>query len=487
MNKKLLFVFVLLCIAPIWVFEFPPIIDYPKHLFVAYAIKNIAQGFGNFFELNLFAVPNSLGYVFLIALNFFLPIFVAGKVFLSALIALFVFGANYFFDSLDRRNSWLPLVGTVFVFSLFFIIGFLTFLLAVSISFFVLGFWARNIENNGLQKKAILSALILLVYFTHLMAFFFLFFIIAAASFFYFKKPKEAIFSLLPFAPALAVFAAFLFATVETGLDLQPIVWTGPERKLFDFTFLLTTIRNSLGKASMLLASLALGVAAVACFLEKKRKKLCFRGNIKAALAASVVCGVLLFAVLPLNAGSYWPINGRLPIFLLFVTVAVIGEPKKQQLKRLFASLILLAAILGIASAFLFSFEAQQEIRNYAAAISLVEENSRLLPMHGSQNSAFSVFPISFHADSYYLIEKGGVSPYFYLTKMFPLNYRSKSFEVAPPKMQPEFYSDEQHAKHFDYVLAYGNREKFENELEKSFEKTFEEGLLALYKKKPGG
>ncbi len=492
MSPKLFALFVLLCIAPVWVFEFVPLTDYPRHLLIAHVIKNGGRGFEGFFELNLLAVPNSLGHFLIAALNFFMPIFVAGKVFLSVLIALFAFGTRYFFGSLNKRNNWLPFFAVVFLFTVPFVAGFINFLLAVSISFFALGYWARNIEKaffasqkslgkKCLREMAILSALGLLVFLSHLMVFFFLFFITAVAAFFYFNKPKAIVASISHFALAFAAAALFFFATASNDSSFLPITWSNLWHKWDDFWFLLAPIGNDLGRASMVFAFLALGAAACELFLVKKSKRIHFRGHIKAGFFASVVFGLLLSLLLPSWMGSYGFITSRLALFLLFISIAIVGEPQKKLVKTIFIPLVGLAAVCAVASAFLFFSQQQQGIADHVSATNLVEMDSRLLPL---SDWDASFFPSWLHSYCYYLIEKGGVAPYIGLTKMWPIDYKDESFKIAPPAWQTWRYSNESHAKNFDYVLAYGDRAGYQLELDKGFEKIFEKGLFALYKKK---
>jgi len=530
MNAKLFLFFVLLCIAPAWIFEFVPLVDYPRHLFIAHVAKNPAS-FAGFFELNPLGVPNSMCYPILIALNFFMPLAIAGKVLLSITIALFVFGVKYLSDSLGNGKSWSPLFGVILLFTLSFVIGFVNFLIGTGISFFALGYWARNAGCGSARKKIILSVLLLMVYFAHLMAFSSLFFITAAAAFFYFQNAKKAFFSLLPFAPALAAFALFFLAAGGAVSDFSPVIWQVVGQKLRNFLFLLSPVSNGFGNVSLLLALFAASTAAICLFFEtmysaafkrfgeksftklrktncfakwlmrwntcvknhlishrihsvvfnKSLKKPAFRKNMRAALAAALAPGVLLFLLLPNSAGTYWPIDSRLAFFLVAYGAILLRQPKKQFCRRIFDLLLTLGALAAIAGVFMFFSQSQQEIGEYVSGISLVEENSRLLPLIEWDNG---FLPVNLHSDSYYLIEKGGVSPYFTLTKMFPIAYAGNSYTIAPVQLSPQTYDNNAHAKHFDYVIAYGSREKYEKEIEKSFEKIFENRGLALYKKK---
>ena len=480
MNQKFFALFVLLCIAPVWVFEFVPLTDYPRHLLIAHVIKNGGRGVENFFELNLLAVPNSLGHFLIAALNFFVPIFVAGKVFLSVLIGLFAFGTQYFFGSLNKRNNWLPFFAVVFLFTAPFAAGLINFLLAMSISFFALGYWARNIERLRKREMAILSALVLLVFLSHLMAFFFLFFITAVAAFFSFNKPKAVVASISHFALAFAVSALFFFATARNDSSFLPITWSNLWQKWNDFWCLLAPIGNDFGRAAMLFAFLAFSAAACELFWVKKSKRIHFRGCIKAGFFASVVFGLLLSLLLPSWMGSYGFITSRLALFLLFISIAIVGEPQKNFFKKIFIPLVGLAAVCAVASAFLFFSQQQQGIADHVSATNLVEMDSRLLPL---SDWDASFFPSWLHSYCYYLIEKGGVAPYIGLTKMWPIDYKDESFKIAPPQQQTWRYSNESHAQNFDYVLAYGDRAGYQLELDKGFEKIFEKGLFALYKK----
>lgn len=483
MKKVLFLLLVFLCILPVWAFEFVPLLDYPRHLLVAFEMKNILAGVpSGFFELNAFGVPNSLGHWLLVLLDFFLPVAIAGKVFLSIEIALFVFGAKYLFDSLNKKGNMLWLFGIVFVYGVFFVLGFLNFVLGLALAFFVLGYWERNIENMNKGKTAVLAGLTLLVYLSHIAAFFSLFFVAAVAAFFYFEKKAKAVAAILPFVPALAAFAFFACAG-NGGSELFPLVWSSPLQTVNDFLFALSMTPNLFGLAAMFLAVFAFYIAAVERLLEKKGRRLVFRGNKRAALFLALAPGLCLFALLPSLAGEHWPINARLPLLLFMVAAAVVAEPKKKAFRKLFGLLVFFAAVFSIAGAWLFFADAQAGIGDFVSGIPLVEKNSRLLPLNNCFELGFP--PANQHSYAYYLIEKGGFAPYLGLGGMFPLKYKEGLSAVAAPReCFPEEYSDKRHAKHFDYVLSFGEAGKSEAEIGKSFEKVFEKGLFALYRKK---
>jgi hypothetical protein len=81
----------LLSLGPIWALEFPPLQDYPQHLFLAHVnatFDNPAYHWSDFYQAQLQPGPYTLFYYLIVWLERLMPVAMAGRVFLSCYIGL---------------------------------------------------------------------------------------------------------------------------------------------------------------------------------------------------------------------------------------------------------------------------------------------------------------------------------------------------------------------------------------------------------------
>lgn len=129
----------------LWWFRFLPLFDYPVWLYESYLLRNIAtREFAEMFELVNSPVPNLglTGIVYLLA--FFMPIEIAGKVFLSISVAAFPWSMRYCAIRLGApSDSPVGFAGFPFVFGPYFFAG-QGFYFGLVLLFFTIGYVASR-------------------------------------------------------------------------------------------------------------------------------------------------------------------------------------------------------------------------------------------------------------------------------------------------------------------------------------------------------
>lgn len=149
----------LLSLAPIWAFRFPPMQDYPQHLFVAHVAATFADpawNWARFYEADLRVEPFSLTYLLM---RFFALGFgpeTSGKLTIS--VAILLTAAVVTREARDRKDGaepWALLLLFPLFFSQVYYLGFLPYLLSLPLLFLAL----RDLETYSARAPAVLSVI----------------------------------------------------------------------------------------------------------------------------------------------------------------------------------------------------------------------------------------------------------------------------------------------------------------------------------------
>ncbi len=164
---------IFLAMVPIWVIHFPPLIDLPMHIARIHILANKQDGSGinEFFLADWRAIPN-LGIDLLgTFLCKFFPAIVAGKLVLSLASILIISGGHALARSF-KNHSWLVITWPIgCVFSLWFLMGFVNFLLGIGVMMWIIWLWKVRLEANSKILLPIIGILFFGLLITHLLAF----------------------------------------------------------------------------------------------------------------------------------------------------------------------------------------------------------------------------------------------------------------------------------------------------------------------------
>jgi hypothetical protein len=164
----------LLQLVPVWAPRYYPTMDGPAHLYNAWVMREIALGHDNIvtrtYAIDLKPYPNLLDHVILAVLLGALEAPAAEKVFVSAIILLFLGGAWLFAGAADRRASLFAFLALPLSHHLLLQSGFYNFSLSVGIYFIVVAVWWTRRRRPDWQTITIVALLLLLCYFAHPMS-----------------------------------------------------------------------------------------------------------------------------------------------------------------------------------------------------------------------------------------------------------------------------------------------------------------------------
>jgi hypothetical protein len=168
-------------ILPIWLTRLPAMPDFPAHLATFYLLAGGAKDahVAQFYRVEWSFVPNLAAELIVPALATLMPLVAATKVFLSTIVALWVFGAAAIHKALYGRIGFAPLAASFFAYNANFMWGFLNYSFGMGFGFFVLAAWIASEGKRTPLRVAGFAMLGTAVYFCHLFAFATLMFLIA--------------------------------------------------------------------------------------------------------------------------------------------------------------------------------------------------------------------------------------------------------------------------------------------------------------------
>jgi hypothetical protein len=162
-------------LAPIWTVRFPLLVDYPNHLASAYVLAHLQDSafhFSQYYRANWNTYPYLSMDVILLGLQHFVPIELAGRLFLSLCVLSVPVAAWFFLRRANPGNESLALWSLLICHNMYFFrYGFLNLQLSMAICLFLLGLWLWHLERPRVVTWLLLLLVATALYFTHLVGF----------------------------------------------------------------------------------------------------------------------------------------------------------------------------------------------------------------------------------------------------------------------------------------------------------------------------
>ena len=459
-----------LSIAPIWLVANPPLLDYPNHLarsFVLAHLHDPALPFHQFYSADWGLYPYLAMDVSLLWLQRFLPIELAGSVFLSFCVLAVPLSAWFFLHQANPGQDHLALWTLLLCHNVFFLYGFLNFYLSLALCFLALGLWLQWLAKPRAILWCLVSLTLTALYFTHLVGFGIAGLLVTAYCVLARRTIGEILFSCLLFVPG----ALFLLYWWRSG--------AGPTTQLAFHSFMekvkyLSVIAQGYSTRLDQFTLLALAGFSLAAWWRNPD----FRWNYRWLGVAAGLFGA--YWVLPWSAGegAFLDIRVLPMLFVLLLTVARIG-PRGWRLAPL-AVLIFVARTANVAQTFVSS---QLQLAGLARSFSITAPNVRVLPIVEAHDEELARHPFA-HFWAYGVIRRGWFSPYlFNLKGVMPLRieydgYSPDGFWGLDYEESPDWARVQ---KDYDYVWAY-NVSRFSDSLETIGELVYEYGDLEVYR-----
>ena len=450
----------LCCLWPIWGLEFPPLQDYPQHLFLAHVnatYGNPAYNWQQYYLAELKPGPYVLFYLLVAALDHITSITTAGKLYLSLYIGLLA-GLAVVLRKQSRSDN--PPWGSLLLFPLAFhqmyFMGFTNFLLSVPLLAFAVLDHQRLISKPSAMAFIRQTAMIILLLLCH--PFTILVYICLAGANALLPEPGVAK-RKYAFIPPVATGLLFLiwYVTALPGSHgKMPLLWWPWQETLRYYLLMFTGMRWSDG---INWPTLAAWLVALAIILFGANQAIKAKAGFPKRAALSFLLATIGFFVLPFWAGQYSYFNLRMaPISYLFAAIlaAFCTLPRLAGV-----GLAAIAAVLIGLSALMQNGVAQETAKIKPILVSM-PPNSTVLPINFNTESAIldrHFFPEAHSHDYFYyhLLVGGGASPSLFPSPMLPVRFKSG---LDLPLATHGFSWQEQGSK-YDFILTRGAPAEF--------------------------
>jgi hypothetical protein len=444
----------LLAVLPLWIVEYPPMIDLAQHVAMMNDYAKMLSGnnpHADFIEPQFFT-PYFAAYLASLFFSLAFPMLIAVKIMLSMAILLFIYSVKKIVDYVDGNQCWSYLGITVAIGSAYYW-GFITFIAALPIGllYFVYGI---NYAANPNRKKTILLAIFGIgLFFSHMLISVYF----TAALFLYVilqdKKIKSNFITALPILSFVPIFLAYMILKVfgESHGTLSTIDWEHvPQRYKIILSF-------QLGYDNYLTNLIGILVLVTPFLLGGKFSK---KINRLAPLIL-IVAIVLLAPGYALGVALLWP---RYTILLLPMLLFALDFDKTNKYSQIrqFVPIILASVSIYIHCSAALDFSGQQ--KPLSTIFDKMDSNSKVQAMIYYPYNGDLKLPTYNHSILWYQYEKDGfVVPNF--SKFFnqPLMYKSTDFTSSIKGIPhvTNFNWAKSKGACFDYFLARNNRDEF--------------------------
>jgi hypothetical protein len=222
-NGWLVFGLFLACVGvatiPIFSDRYLSINDYLNHLARGAVLLNYQSNpaFAQFSAPNWQMLPNLALDVWILVFGQILPVEIAGKLFVTATLALMLGGTICLHRVAFEKWSLWPFLAIVLLYNRLLLVGLLNFLFGIGLWLFVLSLWIYLRPGRPLIRTSALTVGALAVFFVHLFAFGILAVTIAAYEFVVFSSGDrplhnrllDLVVSEIPFLPVIAILIVF--------------------------------------------------------------------------------------------------------------------------------------------------------------------------------------------------------------------------------------------------------------------------------------
>lgn len=157
-------------LAPLLVVDVPPVLDYPNHLarMVVLAFASTDPVLSRMYSVQWSIIPNLAIDLVVPALLHVLPVHVAGRMMLAAVLLLPAAGVLAYHRALFGHRSLWPLGTALVAYNGLFLLGFMNFLLATGIAFLVAAAWLRWRPRHPVATSLLCSGGTAVIFFCHL-------------------------------------------------------------------------------------------------------------------------------------------------------------------------------------------------------------------------------------------------------------------------------------------------------------------------------
>lgn len=409
----------LLQIAPVWSAPYFPTGDGPAHLYNAWVLRELALGHDNAvtrtYAIDPRPYPNFLDHVALAVLMSVFSPPVAEKVFVSAIVLLFLGGVWLFAGAVDARASLFAFLGVPLAHHLLLQLGFYNFSLGAALYFWIVALWWRRRERADWRTIALVALLLVACYFSHPMPALLaigtigLLWLTALRG----RHPRH----LLAFVPVLPLLAWFVARQRGGGSERTWSAWN-------HLTFLAQTQDVVTWSPGQLRFGAALCVATVALMLitiavERRRRQ-------ADAFLLVLAAVFIIYEIAPNSTAGGAMIPERLALFIALLPLPWLTPRLGRRGRAAFAIVMAVAGIAHAAYLFRNDRRSAREIARLVRAARTIPTGRTVLPVVVDRQPDSTLVALMWHATAYAAIERRLVDLNNYEpgTGYFPIRYR---------------------------------------------------------------
>jgi hypothetical protein len=425
-------VLAILVAAPIWIVTYPPLVDYPNHLARGYILYHLADvpDFAEHFETSYLTTPSLAMDGFMLALQPVCDVRLAGKLFLTLTLWLWLSGWHALGWAIHGRATWLALGGALFAYHSMFLYGFTNFSFGLGLFLWAAAAWMFWRRAWSWPRLLLMTSLALGCYFSHMAAYLFLAgTVLAVTGWEALMQRKITRPLLLGLLPILVPAAFFL----RGGSGGGGIVWNTLQGKLIGALCLLRGYDRRID-----LAFIAATVVFAVLFLVWSRRLQANGGVLLAGLGC-----VVMFLVGPVEIFGGSPADARfLPPASALVVLSLDCElPRRKALGLLGTFLCLVVFRYCLIAAYWRTFDA--DLGEQVALFEHFPRGAKVYPIVRVAGDADEqkLGVASFHAINYAVLDRHiyvphllafpGQQPLRY--KTLPLAYHASAEQYPRP------------------------------------------------------
>ena len=404
-------------VVPLWIPEFPPLVDIPQHAAQVSTLRELLSGslfHARELEINWFT-PYLGGYLLLYLANIILPIVPATKLVLSLAIMALPMVSGLILRTMggDERLKWLAIPGG-YGFAVYW--GFFVYLVAVPIALFLVCLTVAYERNPTLKRSLGIAVFCVALFFCHVIALGFgalisLAYLLAKN----FRDPLRLIRCALPYTAPLPLIVIWMKGIMSTEASVRqaPFVWGTLHEKL---VVLFTQFSGLDGKTFGL--SLALvGLIGLLPILAG------YRISARPERWLPMLVGSLVYLAFPSYVQNTAFLFHRLAVFLVPLWLIMWDPPQRVRPAFLLAVPAVLMIWFSVNLNRFVSFS--KESASFATVMHRAEPGKRMAGLMVCNSSSSFVNPVYLHFAAWYQAQSGGISDIsFAITHPSLIRYR---------------------------------------------------------------
>jgi len=168
MSARLYVAVAILAIVPIWSVRYLPTVDGPSHVYNSWILHELLRGHdgpvAQWFEIDKRPHPNWIGHAIMAVLMFAVSPIIAEKLFMTGLIALFLYAMWRY-----ARTPFAAFIGVPFAYNRLLHFGFYNFCFGSALYFLTVAIWWRRRDRPNGSTISLVAAMLIVCYFSHAM------------------------------------------------------------------------------------------------------------------------------------------------------------------------------------------------------------------------------------------------------------------------------------------------------------------------------